>query len=93
MTAYIANHEKKQRIFEKREGELVRAIKLGRSEDELALAAEILRAAKISVFKCRFVAGSPVQPRQFEVEEVAARKPELARWLTMTAEEIVAMYH
>ena len=92
MTAYLANHQKKQRIFEKRERELTHAIKNAYSAERLALAAEKLRSAKISVFKCRFSADGPVQPHQFHAEEIAKRNPQLERWLSMATEEIIDLY-
>jgi hypothetical protein len=92
MPAYIANHEKKKRIFAKRERELRHAIKHGFSREKLALAAEKLRTAKINVFKCRFAANRPVQPHEFRPEELAAQDRELERWVAMTPEEIIALY-
>lgn len=92
MTAYVANHEKKQRIFEKRERELLHAIKQDHAAEKLTVAAERLRAAKFSVFKCRFSAHSPAQPHHFNAEEAATRNRQLERWLTMTTPEIIAMY-
>jgi len=92
MTAYIANHEKKNRIFEKRERELRHAIKHGFPLDKLHERAELLRAAKISVFKCKFTKNCENQPSNFSAAEMAARNKELAHWLAMSAEEIAEAY-
>lgn len=92
MTAYIAHHEKKNRIFAKREREMLHAIKHSFSDDKLALAAEKLRVAKINVFKCRFSKDSAKQPHSFSAAEFAEHDKGLERWLAMTSEEIVDMY-
>lgn len=92
MTAYIANHEKKHRIFAKRERELLHAIKHSFTEEKLLLTAEKLRAAKVSVFKCSFSKNSINQPHNFSPEEIAADNKQLELWLSMSSEEIVSMY-
>lgn len=92
MTAYIANHEKKRRIFAKREREILHAIKHGFTEEKLLLTAEKLRAAKVSVFKRAFSKDSVNQPHNFSPEEIAVDNKELQMWLSMSSEEIVIMY-
>jgi hypothetical protein len=92
MTAYIANHEKKKRIFAKRERELVHAIRRQFAVEKLMVAAEKLRSAKIGVAKCRFAKHSEKQPYNFSAEETALRDKELQLWLTMSADEIVHLY-
>jgi hypothetical protein len=92
MTAYIANHEKKRRIFAKREREMRHAIKHVAPAEKLRVAAEKLRAAKIGVFKCRYTMNSENQPHDFSPEEAAVHDDEVRRWMSMSAEEIVEMY-
>ena len=92
MTCYVANHEKKNRIFAKREQELRHAIKHNLPADKILLAAEKVRAAKIAVFKCRFTKHSTNQPQSFRPEEIAAHDEELRRWLSMSGDEIVSTY-
>jgi len=92
MTAYIASHEKKNRIFAKREREMLHAIKHGFPAEKLALAAEKLRVAKINVFKCRFSQDSAKQPHNFSAAEIAEHDKGLQRWLSMTSDEIVDLY-
>jgi hypothetical protein len=92
MTAYIANHEKKNRIFAKRERELCHAIKHSFPEERLLVAAEKLRSAKVAVFKCRFTKNSENQPYQFAPEEMAAHDRQVQLWLSYSANEIVNLY-
>jgi hypothetical protein len=92
MTAYVANHEKKNRIFAQREQQLRHAIKHGCPTEKLLVAAEKLRAAKIAVYKCRFAKNSSNQPHSFKPDEVAKQDAKLQRWLSMTAAEIVDTY-
>jgi hypothetical protein len=92
MTAYIANHEKKNRIFAKREREMLHAIRHGFPAEKLLIAAEKLRAAKMAVFKCRFTKNSENQPYQFAPEEMAAHDRQVQFWLSSSADEIVDMY-
>jgi hypothetical protein len=92
VTAYIANHEKKFRIFAKRERELLHAIKHDYSVEKIVIAAEKLRFAKLGVFKCRFSMNSPRQPHEFNATEVATHNQQVHRWLSMSAEEIVDLY-
>ena len=92
MTAYIANHEKKNRIFAKRERELLHAIKHSFPDEKLWVAAEKLRSAKIAVFKCRFTKNSENQPYQFAPEEMAAHNRQVQLWLSYSADEIINLY-
>ena len=92
MTAYIASHEKKNRIFAKREREMLHAIKHGFPAEKLALVADKLRVAKINVFKCRFSKNSAKQPHNFSAAELAEYDKQVRRWLSMTSEEIVDVY-
>lgn len=92
MTAYIRNNEKKNRIFAKRERELLHAIKHDVSQEQLLLAAEFVRAAKISVFKCRFAMIGENQPHNFAPEEIAEHNKKLDEWLSISAEAIVERY-
>jgi hypothetical protein len=92
MTAYVANHQKKNRIFAKRERELLHAIKHGRPHEKLLVAVEKLRAAKIAVFKCQLTKNSENQPHNFSAEQLALHDKQIEHWLAMTSDEIVAMY-
>lgn len=92
MTAYVANHEKKNRIFVQREQQLRHAIAHSLPAEKLLIAAEKLRAAKIAVYKCRFAKNSPNQPHSFKPEEAAKHDKNLEHWPSMTAAEIVDSY-
>ena len=92
MTAYVANHEKKKRIFKKRETELVHLFKVAASDDKLFIAAERVREAKIGVFKCRFVRNNAHQPHKFSAEKQAANNTQIEKWLSMTTDEIIDAY-
>ena len=87
MTAYVANHLKRKRIFEKREVELVHAIRNGHSPAKLAKAAERLREAMMNVFKAKFSHNNPgLPPSHFEPAG------EALEWLARPVDSIVAMY-
>jgi hypothetical protein len=92
MTAYIANYEKKNRIFAQREQQLRHAIKHNFPTEKILVAAEKLRAAKVAVYKCRFAKNNSSQPHNFKPEEMAKQDTKLQRWLSMTATEIVDAY-
>jgi hypothetical protein len=92
MTAYVANHRKKARTFRKREEELRHAVRHGSSVDKLQRAVERLREAKFAMFKSRFSQHSVLPASQFLLEEVAERDPSVARWMSMSPEEIIAKY-
>jgi hypothetical protein len=92
MTRYLANHQKKNRIFAKRERELVHAIKNGLPAKELAKRAGRARDAKISVFKCRFAKSTELQPHAFSIEDLAKKDEQVRKWLTASTSEIVEMY-
>ena len=92
MTAYIANHEKKNRLFAKRERELLHAIKHEFSNARLEAAAERLRAAKLAVFKCRFTMNSVRQPHAFSPQQLATCDQRIRLWLAMSTEEIINRY-
>jgi len=87
MTAYVANHEKKNRIFAKREQELLHV-----SDEKIAVAAEKVREAKMNVFKCRFSKSSPHQPHTFLPEQAAADDQKIQQWLLMSTADIIANY-
>ena len=92
MTAYIANHQKKNRIFRKREEELRHAIRHGFSVEKTHKAAERLRDAKYAVFKARFSQNSVLPAHLFSIDSVAGREPLVKKWISMTTEEIVVEY-
>jgi hypothetical protein len=86
MTAYIANHQKKKRIFAKREQELEHAIKNNLSLEKIIRAAEKLREAKLNVFKCEFSKDS-VLPAHCYVP-----KDEAKVWENYSVDEIIEKY-
>jgi hypothetical protein len=92
MTAYVANHEKKNRQFAKRERELIHAIRNGFSCTKIGVAAENVRKAKFAVFKCRFAKSTVRQPHTFSPEEMAANDEQIRKWLSMSTADIVEMY-
>jgi hypothetical protein len=92
MTAYIANHEKKKRMLAKRERELIHAIKNELSIDQISIAAEIVREAKMNVFKCDFSKSTSLQPHSFSPEEMAASTDLVRKWLDASTEDIVDIY-
>jgi uncharacterized protein YecE (DUF72 family) len=92
MPAYIANHEKKNRIFAKRERELIHAVKNDLPSKEVSSRAESVREAKMSVFKCRFAKSTSLQPHAFSPEELAAVDEEVRKWWSMSTAEIIEMY-
>jgi hypothetical protein len=92
VTAYIANHEKKNRIFAKRERALAHAIKHRFSGRKISIAAEKLREAKIAVFKCRFASSTLHEPHTFSAEAIAASNKHVQSWISMSTADIIAMY-
>jgi hypothetical protein len=92
MPAYIANHEKKNRIFAKRERELIHAIKNGFPGERISIAAEKVREAKMSVFKCLFAKSTSRQPHTFSPEELASTNGQVQKWLLMTTADIIELY-
>jgi hypothetical protein len=87
MTAYVANYLKRKRILEKREVELVHAIRHDHSTAQLAKAAERLRDARMHVFKAKFSQDNPgLPPSQFEPTG------EALEWIECSVDSIVAMY-
>jgi hypothetical protein len=75
MTAYIANHRKKIKIFHKREEELRHAIRHGLGDERIRRAAERLREAKFAVFKANFSQRSVLPAHDFSVEKAAEVDP------------------
>lgn len=92
MTAYIASHEKKNRIFAKRERELIHAIKHQLPDKKLLGLAEKMKLAKLSAIKCRFMKNSSKQPYLFSLTETASKDKGLEHWLSVSLEELVESY-
>jgi hypothetical protein len=92
MSTYLPNHQKKNRIFAKRERELRHAIKLELPLAKVHQLAEKVREAKIGVFKCRYAHSGSNQPHTFDPEQFAELDAEAYRWLTMTTEDVVEAY-
>jgi len=86
MAGYLPHHQKKDRIFNKREKELVHAIKNEYSKEKLVKAAEKLREAKLGVFKSRFSQKSVLPAECFAGNEKSRK------WEQMDVEEIIEMY-
>jgi len=86
MTAYIANHQKKKRIFQKRETEMVHAIKHNYSQEKLEKAAEKLREAKLNVFKSEFSENSVLPASSYE-PGVKAKE-----WEEISVSKIIEQY-
>ena len=86
MTAYIANHQKKKAIFEKREQELKHAIQHEFSDQCIEKAAEKLRAAKLAIFKMKFSRDSVLPASSYVPNE------EAVWWKNRPLEEIVDEY-
>jgi hypothetical protein len=92
MAGYVPNYQKKNRIFAKREQELLHAIKHGCPSEKLLKLAGKLRAAKIAVFKSRFAETTLKEPHEFDPHEIASRSRQVQRWISMAADEIVDFY-
>jgi len=86
MTAYIPYHEKKIRIFEKREQELRHAIINNYSKDKIERCAEKLKTAKLNVFKSRFSENSSRPPHSYIPNKKAKE------WESLSINEIIQKY-
>ncbi len=86
MTAYLANHQKKHRIFRKREKEIIHAIKNDFSREKLEAAAEKLREAKLNVFKSEFSKKSVLPATSYEPGSKAQE------WASFSTSEIINSY-
>jgi len=86
MTAYIANHQKKKKIFQKREAELRHAMNHHFSEEKIAKAAEKLREAKLNVFKSEFSKQSVLPANRYVPDKDAKY------WETLSIENIISQY-
>ncbi len=53
MANYVANHQKKRRVLDRRESDLIRALRRGDSENKVKSAAEEVRAARVQVLNVR----------------------------------------
>ena len=71
MTAYLVNHQKKNKIFKKREIELNHAIKNNFSYEKLVKAAKKLREAKLNVYKSEFSKNTTLPAHRYEPNEKA----------------------
>lgn len=86
MPAYVANHQKKKRIFEKREQKLRHLIKNGSSYEKIAKAVEKLRVARLAIFKSEYSRLSVLPAHTYEPGE------ESKQWEIIPADEIVEKY-
>jgi len=92
MTAYVANHEKKNRLFAKRVRELVHSLKNNYSSEKVSIAAEKVRDAKMAAFKCVFAKSTVHHQHTFSPEIMAASDPEIQKWISLSTADIVEMY-
>lgn len=92
MTGYLVNHQKKLKVFEKREEELRHAIRHDLSPERTGRAAERLREAKFAIFKSKFSQHSVLPANRFSIEKAAEDKPAVRKWVEMTTEEIIEKY-
>ncbi len=83
MTAYIANNQKKNKLFNKRVYELEHAIKNEFSHEKIEKIAEKVREAKLSVYKSRFSEKSVLPASSWEPDELAKK------WQAYTVDEII----
>jgi hypothetical protein len=83
VTAYVANHQKKKRIFEKREKELLHLIKNGSSYEKIIKSAEKPRVARLAIFKSEYSRLS-ILPAHTYQPDVEAK-----HWEAISADEIV----
>lgn len=86
MTAYLVNHRKKIEIFERREAELLHAIKNSYSKEKINSVAEKVRYAKLKVFKAKYAKGKILPPSTYKPEG------EALVWENLTIEEIIQKY-
>jgi len=77
MSGYIPNHQKKKKLFEKREHELMHAIKNKYSTEKIMNAAEHVREAKLQVFKSQFAENSTLPLNKYEPNEKAKQWQEI----------------
>jgi len=86
VTAYVANHQKKKRIFEKREKELLHLIKNGSSYEKIIKSVEKLRVAKLAIFKSEYSQLSILPAHTYQPDE------EAKQWETISADVIIVKY-
>jgi len=87
MTAYIANHQKKKKIFGKREQELKHALKHNYGYEKVARAVEKLREAKLNIFKSEFAKNSVLPASSYEPGD------EALKWLSYSIDDIKNIYN
>jgi hypothetical protein len=90
MTNYVPDHRKKIRILEKRERELLHAIKNEFGVEKIERAAERVRNAKLNVYKSKLAEIPPVEGR-WERREAMWKKKTL-EWQSVSVVEIVDRY-
>jgi len=90
MTNYVPDHRKKIRILEKRERELLHAIKNELGVEKITKAAERVRDAKLNVYKSKLAQIPPVEGR-WERRE-AMWKKKTSEWQSVSVVEIVDRY-
>jgi len=86
MTAYIANHQKKKKILQKREQELRHAIKHKFNTDKIKNSAEKVREAKLNAFKSDFSKNSVLPASSYKPGD------EAIKWKSYLTDEIIKIY-
>jgi hypothetical protein len=86
MAGYAPNWRKQDRLFQKRERELLHALRTNASREKVAEAVENLRNAKLQIFKARFSQNSLLPAHAY----VPGKKAEF--WQSLTQEEILSKY-
>ena len=86
MAGYVPNHQKKKRLFEKREKELIHAINNEFSTEKVIKAAEHLREAKLQIFKSQFAEKTSLPLNIYEPNDKAKE------WQEMAVESIIEQY-
>jgi hypothetical protein len=82
MSNYVPGYPKRNRVFSKRARELEHAVKHGADPETLAKVVERVREAKLNALKAQKQA--PPNKRIGDIDS------QVARWRTMTGEEIIA---
>ena len=90
MTNYVPDYRKKIRILEKRERELLHAIKNEFGSEKIEKAAERLRDAKLNVYKAKLAQIPPADGRWERREAKWMKKT--SDWQTIPVVRIVERY-
>lgn len=86
-------NENKDRIFRKRERELIHAVKNDYSHEKLEQAAENLREAKLRAIKARLDRRSVFPSHTFTHERMGKLDKGAKKWIALSTDDILEMYH